>query len=246
MKKALLLFSLVSMAGFAMAQRQKTVTDIDGNVYQTVKIGKQLWLAENMRATRYADGVPIPLVTGEKEWEALSAQDKAYCWLRNDQASFAQTMGALYTWAAAVNATDGSVSATGKVQGVCPDGWHIPSDEEFKQLEMHLGMSREEADKTKLRGTNEGCKLAGNAAEWADGRLKQDPDFGKSGFMALPGGLRYVTGKFGDYKLDAYWWTGRALNAEKAYGRIIPSKDIESYRDAHRKDAGFSVRCIKN
>lgn len=237
------------MAGtsiLAKAQSAEMVVDIDGNVYGTVEIGDQVWMTQNMRATKYADGTPIPKVEGTEEWEKLDFSGKAYCWLQNDSISFAETYGALYTWPAAVNYPANQNSDNMKVQGVCPDGWHVPSDEEFKQLEMYLGMSREEADKTKLRGTTEGCMLAGKADLWADGRLIRNPDFGKSGFMAVPGGLRYVSGKFGDYKLDAYWWTSSSPIDEKAYGRIVPSKDIESYRDAHRKDAGFSVRCLKD
>ena len=246
MRRIFILGMLLGITLFSEAQSTGNVRDIDGNEYGTVKIGDQVWMLQNIRATRYADGTAIPKVSGEKRWENLEPGEKAYCWLRNDSTTFAETYGALYTWGAAVNYSGNQTSNSSWVQGVCPDGWHVPGDEEFKQLEMHLGMTREEADKRKLRGTTEGCMIAGNAELWADGRLKQNPDFGKSGFMAVPGGLRYVTGKFGDYQLDAYWWTSTSLDDMKAFGRIIPSKDIESYRDAHRKDAGFSVRCLKD
>ncbi len=237
---------IIMLGMFSMVQSQQKVKDIDGNVYNTVQIGEQVWMVQNMRATRYSDGTRIPLITETNEWESLSTVDKAYSWLHNDSVSFVETYGALYTWPAATNSIPGEPAKLSKIQGVCPEGWHVPSDEEFKQLEMYLGMSRDEADKRQLRGTNEGCMMAGNADLWVDGRLKQNPDFGKSGFNAVPGGLRYVTGKFGDYKHDAYYWTSTAPIDEKAFGRIIPSKDIESYRDAHRKDAGFSVRCLKD
>ena len=95
--------------------------------------------------------------------------------------------GALYTYAAATNGDNSG----NNVQGVCPTGWHLPSDEEWKTLEMELGMSQANANNTGWRGTNEGAKLAGNAYLWTNGTLDSHAEFGTSGFAALPGGYRY-------------------------------------------------------
>ena len=132
------------------------VTDIDGNVYKTVKIGEQRWMAENLRTTHYANGSAIPLVESISRWDNLGYADEAYCYYDNSAAN-GNTFGALYTGEAAKNA--------------CPSGWHLPDDTEWKELEMFLGMSQSEANATGYRGTNEGSKLAGNASLWNNGNL---------------------------------------------------------------------------
>ncbi|KPJ98607.1 MAG: hypothetical protein AMJ60_07710, partial [Desulfobacterales bacterium SG8_35] len=131
------------------------VTDIDGNTYNTVVIGEQIWMAENLKVIHYSNGDPIPLVEGAPEWDTMSSWVKAYCWYDNNP-NIGEVFGALYTWAAAMNGQPSSDNNPSGVQGVCPSGWHLPSDEEWKQLEMHLGMSRADADKdSEMRGTNE-------------------------------------------------------------------------------------------
>ncbi len=113
----------------------ETVTDIDLNVYQTVQIGDQIWMAENLKTTRYADGSDIPLVEGSVEWDALTATGKAYCWYDNSTTN-RDIYGGLYTWSAAMNGAASSEANPSGVQGVCPDGWHLPSDAEWKELEI--------------------------------------------------------------------------------------------------------------
>ena len=133
-----------------------SVTDIDGNVYPAVLIGEQVWMKRNLEVTHYADGTPIPLIEDSTEWDALLETSKAYCWYDNDS-SYRKSYGALYTWPAAMNGALSSDTNPSGVQGACPDGWHFPSDSEWKQLEIHLGMSQAEADKDQdLRGTDEG------------------------------------------------------------------------------------------
>jgi uncharacterized protein (TIGR02145 family) len=124
------------------------VTDIDGNVYQTVTIGAQVWMAENLKVTHYRNGDPIPNVTDTAAWEGLSTG--AYCEYDNDINNVA-TYGRLYNW----YAVDDS-------RGLAPEGWHVPSDDEWKQLEMYLGMSQSEADDYGWRGTDEGGEVKGN------------------------------------------------------------------------------------
>ncbi|RKY90404.1 MAG: hypothetical protein DRQ01_09240 [Ignavibacteriae bacterium] len=113
----------------------------DGNVYNTVRIGDQVWMAENIKATRYEDGTPIPLVESKSEWLTLGNSDKAYCWYNNDALN-RENYGGLYNWAAAMNGSASSIKNPSGVQGVCANGWHIPSDEEWKQLEMFIGMNQ--------------------------------------------------------------------------------------------------------
>ncbi len=127
--------------------------DIDGNVYETIQIGDQLWMAENLKTTKYRDGSDIQYVQQESSepdvWENLSTG--AYGYYLDDQ-DHLDTYGNLYNW-----------YVVDDDRGVCPDGFHVPSDDEFKEIEMELGMSEEEANDDEYRGTNEESKLAGNA-----------------------------------------------------------------------------------
>ena len=152
----------------------ETVTDIDGNTYKTVKIGNQIWMAENLKVTHYRNGDIIPNVTNNFEWAYLSTG--AWCVHDND-GSYANTYGYLYNW-----------YAVNDIRNIAPEGWHVPTDEEWKELEMYLGMSQTEADDTGYRGTNEGGKLKeAGTTHW------ETPNTGatnETGFSALPGGCR--------------------------------------------------------
>ncbi len=223
-----------------------TVTDYDGNVYNTVTIGSQVWMKENLRTTHYSDGTPIPHVTGDSNWDALIQTDKAYCYYDDDPATNASTYGALYTWAAAMNGAPSVTNNPSGVQGVCPTGWHLPSDDEWKELEMALGMSQADADDTDWRGTNEGSKLAGNAGLWSAGALESDADFGTSGFTALPGGFRYYNGTFINIGSNGYWWSATEYNAPNTWYRRMYYYDSNIYRYNYYKVVGFSVRCLRD
>ncbi len=135
----------------------RTVTDIDGNVYRMVKIGDQWWMAQNLKVTHYNDGTPIPHVTDNDEWRRLTTG--AYCTYNNNE-NYAITYGRLYNWYAVNDACN-----------IAPEGWHVPTDADWKKLEMILGISQAEVNSDNLHGTNEGSKLAGNAALWNDGEL---------------------------------------------------------------------------
>ncbi|NOZ08942.1 MAG: PEGA domain-containing protein, partial [FCB group bacterium] len=150
--------------------------DIDGNSYKTITIGKQEWMAENLKVTHYRNGDPIPTGFSNSEWANLST---GACAVYNNYPSNAGTYGNLY-----------NRYAVDDDRGVCPDGWHVPTDTEWMELEMTLGMTYEEAHNTGWRGTNEGSQLAGNAELCTDGDLVNNEEFGSSGFTAHPGGYR--------------------------------------------------------
>lgn len=227
------------------AQQKGTVTDYDGNVYQTIVIGEQEWMAENLRTTHYADGTP--LVNGNGVGSiAADYTTKYYFWFMNDSAANAATYGALYTWAAAMNGAASSDANPSEVQGVCPCGWHLPSDEEWKQLEMELGMSQSDADSTGWRGTNEGSKLSGNANLWNDGPLENNPEFGYSGFLAIPGGYRDLYGAYDHLGNFARFWSATEENSSYAWYRSLFYHGSTVYRTNYNKDYGYSVRCVKN
>ncbi|MCH7658220.1 MAG: fibrobacter succinogenes major paralogous domain-containing protein [Bacteroidetes bacterium] len=223
----------------------ETVTDYDGNTYNTVQIGNQVWMAENLKVTHYPDGTAIQLVEDNSAWDALGYTDKAYCYYDNSSTN-GDTYGALYTWAASMNGAGSSDANPSGVQGVCPDGWHLPSDAEWKQLEMFLGMSQSEADDTGYRGTDEGSQLAGNASLWTDGSLESDPAFGSSGFTALPGGNRNYNGNFYNIGYDGNWWSSTESNATNAWNRNLYYNNAYINRNSNNKKYGFSVRCVRD
>ena len=219
------------------------VTDYEGNEYQTVVIGNQTWMAENLRSTRYANGAYIQEVQTSNDWANLGVSDKAYCWY-NNSTSTGLIYGALYTWAAAMNGSSSSSSNPSQVQGVCPGGWHLPSDEEWKQLEMHLGMSRIQADAEEFRGTNEGGKLKSVETD-----LWLAPNYGasnESGFGAIPGGFRHYSGPFNNIGEGAYFHSSTQNASTNAWNRRLAYDLSSIYRGDYRKGSGFSVRCVKN
>jgi uncharacterized protein (TIGR02145 family) len=207
-----------------------TVTDIDGNVYQTVTIGSQEWMAENLKVTHYRNGDPIPNVTDNGTWSDLTTG--AYCDYNNDVNNVA-TYGRLYNWYAADDS-----------RNIAPEGWHVPTDEEWKQLEMYLGMSQAQADATGLRGTDEGGKLKeAGTTHWLS------PNTGatnENGFTALPGGYRYVPGTFYSMGNDAVFWSSTEGSSSTAWYRMLDYSFSGVYRDHFDKQYGYSVRCVRD
>ena len=202
------------------AVKTKTIDSIDNYIYRTVKIGNQTWIAENLKTTRYNDGTLIPLVTDSTVWENLKTP--AYCWYNNDEAASKTPYGALYNWHAV---------KTGKL---CPLGWHVPSAAEWDTLANYLGHDSIAVEALKETGT----------AHWAS------PNTGttnKSGFTALPGGLRIKTFKgVGDV---GNWWSSsesKAYEASYAFYQTIDRNYYYHYINDAPKEIGFSVRCVKN
>ncbi|MFH0756340.1 MAG: fibrobacter succinogenes major paralogous domain-containing protein, partial [Bacteroidota bacterium] len=223
-----------------------TLTDIDGNVYPVVLIGTQIWMAENLKVTSYADGTKIPFVVGETEWANLGVSGKAYCWYLNSTYN-KDEYGGLYTWAAVMNGQISSDDNPSGVQGVCPDGWHLPSDSEWKQLEIYLGMNSIDADVTGFRGTDQGGKLK----ETGDVHWEPPDNLGatnESGFTALPGGYRGPDGLY--YLIGFYGWfrtsTLYRYDETQAWVRRLWRKSEQIDRKTDLNNEGQSVRCLKD
>ncbi|MBN2542889.1 hypothetical protein JXI42_08470 [bacterium] len=212
-----------------------TCVDIDGNSYATIQIGEQCWMAENLKVTHYRDGTVIPNVTAATEWSNLDdTETGAYCEYDNDPSNV-PTYGRLYNWYAIDDA-----------RGLAPDGWHVSTDEEWKTLEIYLGMDPDTADIWGYRGTNEGSKLAGIADLWYDGDLEDDPEFGSSGFTALPGGYRSYGGTFLNMSYLAYFWSSSEYSTAYAWNRTLLFSSAVVYRLYYDKHYGFSVRCLRD
>jgi len=206
----------------------KTVKDIDGNIYRTALIGDFWWMTENLKSTRFIDGSIIPCIRDQSVW--LRSDSFAYCYYQNNE-SYADTLGFLYNWYA-VN--------SGKL---CPDGWRVPSDDEWKQIEgfadTRYGIGDSIWNEMGLRGFDAGQRLK-SVRGWRNGVTGTD----NVGFSALPGGERlsrfYAGGSSG------FWWSSSEASASSAYYRsLIYSFELVA-RDTHPKRMGFSVRCIKD
>ncbi len=204
-----------------------TVMDIDGNVYQTVKIGEQWWMAENLKVTRYRNGDDILKVTDNGAWDALSTG--AYCNYNNDDNN-ADTYGSLYNW-----------HAVGDSREIAPNGWHVATDEEIKQLEVYIGMNQSEADQTVWRGTDEGTKLK-STTNWNSGGNGTDI----FGFGVLPGGYRSTNGDFSALGDNATFWSTTVNNTYYAWYRYFNYNYTNINRNTMSMDYGFSVRCVRD
>ena len=194
-----------------------SVADIEGNIYRTVFIGTQEWMAENLCATRLNDGTPLSFVPDASTWNSSSFTYPGYCWYNNDSVSY----GALYNWYS-VN--------TGKL---CPAGWHVPSDEEWNAMIDYLGGKDVAGGKLKEKGLSHW--FAPNAGATNE-----------SGFTALPGGYRYALGSFNGIGRFGYWWTSTSLFETEAYYRSLSNNYPNIDRSSSSKKSGMSVRCVKD
>jgi uncharacterized protein (TIGR02145 family) len=226
------------------------VSDIDGNDYNTVTIGIQVWMTENLRTTRYADGTAIPYINTDAEWGALSATNRAYCWYENIEANKI-TFGGLYNWAAVMNGAAGTMSNPSHVQGVCPTGWHVPSENEWIQMLDYLMSNQYNFDGTTQE--NRVAKSLASPSDWAFSSVvgsagsTDHPEMQNlSGFTALPRGYRNELGAF-DYSGEtAYWWsTSDPYGTGATYWAISYNDFILSWTTG-TKNSGMSVRCVKD
>jgi len=209
-------------------QYEGTVTDVDGNVYNTIQIGNQIWMAENLKVTHYRNGEAIQNITDFTQWEFLTTG--AYCIYDNIESN-AATYGRLYNWYAVDDA-----------RGLAPEGWHVPSDEEWKEFEMHLGMSQTDADNNGyLRGTNEGTVLK-SCSGWIPNSGNGTNDIG---FNALPAGYQTMTGSW-NMNRWADFWTSTAADNTWCWKRELIYADPTVGRTRGVRYAGNSVRCIKD
>jgi len=206
------------------------VKDIDGNSYETVRIGNQIWITENLKVTKYRNGDPIPNLTSSDDWTATSKG--AYCNFGNDDGNV-ETYGRLYNW-----------HAVNDVRGLAPDGWHIPTDEQWGELVEYLGGAVNAGGKLKATGTTQN----------GDG-LWSAPNSGatnESGFAALPGGCRdgdmgiYAFG--GSFGLVGFFWSSTDEIFGKAPYRLsLENEAIPRVLDWNRSEvsSGLSVRCMR-
>jgi uncharacterized protein (TIGR02145 family) len=195
-----------------------TVTDIDGNVYHTVKIGTQTWMVENLKVTHYRNGDPIIHCTDMSQWSNLATG----MWINYDNmGTNGEIYGHLYNWSALVN---------GPL--IAPSGWHIPTEAEWQTLVDFLGGENLAGGKLKEAGTS----------HW------QAPNTGatnESGFTALPGG-DCTSGTFSQINTQGTYWSSTETSLNVASTFVLFNNDSAAIISAAGKAWGFSVRCIKD
>lgn len=216
------------------------VSDFDGNTYNTVLIGNQCWMKENLKTTHYADGTP--LVDGTNAGDISGNYTTKYYFDYNNDSTNTAIYGKLYTWAAVMNGTAASNTVPSGVQGICPVVWHVPSDEEWKILEGAVdslyGYPDAVWDNTGWRGYDAGKNLK-TTSGW---------DFNTGtdmyGFSALPGGSRSSNSYFFYEGFYGFWWSSSV--ASGAWIRQMYDFNDNVRRTTYNKSVGVSVRCLKN
>jgi uncharacterized protein (TIGR02145 family) len=195
-----------------------TISDIEGNTYNTINIGNQIWMTSNLSTSRFRNGVYIPYILNSTQWATTKSPALSFY---NHDNNFESNYGKQYNWYAVADP-----------QGLCPVGWHIPTNSDWTILSDNLG----------------GLNLAGGRMKNAGTTFWIFPSNGtnSSGFNGLPGGFRNVDGTFGILLHNAYWWSATDENEQKAFSRSIVYTDNVLSVNSSLKNQGFSVRCLKD
>lgn len=201
------------------------LTDIDGNRYETIRIGGQVWMKENLRVSRFKNGEQIPIVT-DSTWGSLLSS--ARCWYANDSINNNLPYGNLYNGIAARDS-----------RGICPQGWHVPSDTDWAILTDTLGGLLQAGGALKLNGTQFWSTPNTNATN-------------SSGFSALPGGYRSDHSNFYNIRDTGYYWTSTDYNGWAAFNRVLSFNTGEIARQPGEHvfnawyQTGASIRCVQH
>ncbi len=195
-----------------------SITDIDGNVYKTITIGTQTWMAENLKVTHYRNGDPIPYVSDTTEWKNLTTG--AYCDYHNSPGN-AALYGHLYTWLAIEDS-----------RGICPEGWHIPSETEWEVLKNYIANNTEK------------LKEAGST-HW---NIPNSSTSNETGFTAIPSGMRFYLGSYGLGLSHCILWSSTQFgnSDDLILGYRIASTESQLTNFPYKKKYGLAIRCIKD
>lgn len=207
-----------------------TVLDMEGHSYPIVTIGTDEWMASNLRTAHFSNGDPIPYLPVASDWAICVGP----AWtVYNGDAAYAELNGDLYNWYTVIDP-----------RNVCPSGWHVATDQDWKQLETDLGMPAAEVGAYGLRGGDSqvGGKLKTEG-------LWENPNQGatnESGFGGVPGGYRMQSGSYLQLGTDGFWWSSTALDSSLAWIRSLSYANAGIGRTNRLKSQGLSVRCVKD
>jgi len=233
-----------------------TVTDYDGNVYKTIKIGNQWWMAENLKVTHYSDGTPLSDGTGLGNFSPFD--EGKYWFIYDDSSANKDEYGLLYSWYAVTrggNSLTSNKNPSG-IQGIAPDGWHIPSDAEWRELEGALGFTDADRIPDNYLGCYEIYDLGHMLKEEGDLHWNNQYEVGNDiiciGFNALPSGRKNRDGSFYGLGTIAFFWTttNRPDSQYYAWERVIGNQSsslMSCYGSAqYDKNMGYAIRCVKD
>ena len=215
--KSILFITVIIALFFITNKSFPQITDIDGNTYNTVKIGNQEWTAENLNVEHYRNGDVIPQVQDKAQWSELTTG--AWCYYKNDSKN-GKTYGKLYNWYAIHDS-----------RGLAPEGWHIPSDAEWTKLTDFLG--GKEVVGGKLKAT----------ILWESPNTGATNE---SGFSAFPGGVRGTSGGCSLIGENGGFWGSSEYNNDGALNRCLCHDGSDVYRVISLKGDGLSVRCVRD
>ncbi len=201
-----------------------TVTDIEGNVYNTITIGPQVWMKENLKVTKYNDGTDIPWITDNTAWSTLNTP--GYCWFNNDILTYKNLYGALYNWYTVNITTNGN-------KNICPVGWHVPTDADLTYLKDYLGGTSIAGGKLKETGIS----------HWNDPNTGAD---NSSKFTALPGGYRHSNATFNSTGITGNFWSSTEHLGSYGIYWYLQNNITDFIGTFATKELGVSVRCIKD
>lgn len=211
-----------SNAQFNSGLTYDTVSDSDNNVYKTITIGTQTWMAENLRTTKYRNGESIPEVTSNTEWKNLTSGAYSNYGNTSDVDAIA-TFGRLYNWFAVTDS-----------RNLAPTGWHVATDADWTTLTTFLGGESVAGGKLKETGTT----------HWNSPNTGAD---NSTGFTALPAGRReYTDGSFINTGFNGFWWTSSAYNPDYSWYRQINYDGAIVNPANFHKQYGFAIRCVKD
>jgi len=195
-----------------------TLADIEGNIYSTVIIGSQVWMAENLKTTTYNSGQAIPVITDNTEWINLSTP--GCCWYSNDESTYGDTYGALYNW------------YTIESGDLCPDGWHVPTEDDWSVLYNYIG------------GLYTGGKLKETSLlHW---QSPNEGATNETGFTFLPSGFRLASAPFVNVRTYGHSWSSTEFDTENAMFHYTTYEDILFYKWYADKNCGKPARCIRD
>lgn len=213
-----------------------TLTDVDGNTYNTVLIGTQCWMKENLRTTRYADNTPIAL--GNE-----ASYDVAYRYYPNNSSNNVTTYGYLYNWKAVMHNSSSSNSNPSGVQGICPTGWHVPSDAEWIQLTNYV--NSQSSYQCRYPGSGYIAKVLASQTGWSSSTGTCDvgntpSSNNATGFSALPAGYGSDLGS------GTAFWSATRTDSTNALIHSLRNNDARVYRGYCRMLGSYSVRCLRD
>ena len=219
-----------------------TVTDVDGNAYNTKLIGSQCWTTTNLKVTKYNDGTLIGDSTNSTWGTAVIGARTGYDVSVVPLSDYVGTFGYLYNWYAATDP-----------RKLCPDGWHVPTDAEWTIMIQQLdNMASATAVGTQSAIAGTVLKSAvtnssmGSGLGWNPATPTPSPGTNTSGFSALPGGIRSSIGSFGGFRSEAHFWSATEFDPNTAIRRKLQFGDGLVYRLSHNKSVGDSVRCLRD